>query len=130
MTKPQLTSYLMKQDIGGNIYHIHVLGWNNQYCQNHYTTQGNLQIQCNPYQVTTELEQTFLHVTRTKILKNLYGDRKYSEWPKQLRKKNGAAGIRLPNLRLCYKATVIKTAWGTGTKINMLINETGQKSQQ
>ena len=24
----------------------------NQYCQNHYITQDNIQIQCNPYQIT------------------------------------------------------------------------------
>ena len=28
-----------------------------------------------------------------------------------LRKNNGAEGIRLPDLRLCYKATVNKTVW-------------------
>ena len=28
------------------------LNWKNQYCENAYTTQSNLQIQCNPYQIT------------------------------------------------------------------------------
>ena len=30
--------------------YIVFVDWNNQYCQNDYTTQGNLQIQSNPYQ--------------------------------------------------------------------------------
>ena len=36
----------------------------NQYCENDYTTQSNLQIQCNPYQlqmvVYSEIEQKIL----------------------------------------------------------------------
>ena len=28
------------------------LDWKNQHCENDYTTQSNLQIQCNPYQIT------------------------------------------------------------------------------
>ena len=34
------------------------MDWKNQYSENEYTTQSNLQIQCNPYQATNrELEQ-------------------------------------------------------------------------
>ena len=29
------------------------LGRENQYCENDYTTKYNLQIQCNPYQITS-----------------------------------------------------------------------------
>ena len=34
----------------------------NQYCENDYTTKCNLQIQCNPYQITNDI----FHRTRTK----------------------------------------------------------------
>ena len=39
--------------------------WKNQYCRNDYTTQGNLQIQCNLYQITKDI----LHRTRTEYFK-------------------------------------------------------------
>ena len=39
------------------------LGRKNQYCGNDYTTKCNLQIQCNPYQITNGI----FHRTRTKI---------------------------------------------------------------
>ena len=39
------------------------LEWKNQYCQNGHATQGNLQIQCNPYQNTKGVFQW----TRKKI---------------------------------------------------------------
>ena len=38
------------------------LDWKNQHCENNYTTQSNLQIQCNPYQTTIGI----LHRIRTK----------------------------------------------------------------
>ena len=39
------------------------LGRKNQYCENDYTTKHNLQIQCNPYQITNDI----FHRTRKKI---------------------------------------------------------------
>ena len=37
------------------------MDWKNQYCENEYTTQSNLQIQCNPYHATNGI----FHRTRT-----------------------------------------------------------------
>ena len=33
------------------------MDWQNQYSENEYTIQGNLQIQCNPYQTTNGIFQ-------------------------------------------------------------------------
>ena len=33
------------------------LDWKNQHCENDYTTESNLQIQCNPYQTTNGIFQ-------------------------------------------------------------------------
>ena len=40
------------------------LNWKNQYCEHDYTTQSNLQIECNPYQITKGI----FYGTRTKNL--------------------------------------------------------------
>lgn len=45
--------------------HTMLLDWKSQYYQNEYTTQGNLQIQCNSYQSTKDI----FHRTRIKYLK-------------------------------------------------------------
>ena len=35
--------------------HTVFMDWKNQYCQNGYTTQSNLKIQCHPYQATNSI---------------------------------------------------------------------------
>ena len=78
------------------------LDWKKQYCQNDYSTQSNLQNQLNPYQIT------FPHNQSKNFLKFIRKCKRLN-CQEILRKKNRAGGVRLPDFRLYYEATVV--AW-------------------
>ena len=69
------------------------------------STKCNLQIQCDPYQITNDI----FHRTRTKIFTIHVETQKTWIAKAVLRKKNGAEGINLSDFILHYK--VIKTVW-------------------
>jgi len=78
----------------------------NQYSENKYNTQSNLQIQYNPCQTTNSLFQRTRRNTFTIYMEI---EKKSQITKANLRKKNETGGINLPDFRLYYK--VIKTLW-------------------
>ena len=90
------------------------LGRKNQYCENDYTTKCNLQIQCDPYQITNDI----FHRTRTKNFTIHMETQKTPIAKAVLRKKNGAGGINLTDSDYTTKLKSSRL-YGTGIKTDI-----------
>ena len=84
----------------------------NQYCENAYIIQSNLQIQCIPYQITKGI----FHRIRAKILQFVWKYERLQIVKVILWKKDRSEVIRLHDFRVYYKATVIKIVWSVTKK--------------
>ena len=108
----------------------------NQYSENEYTTQSNLQIQCNPYQATNGIFQR----TRTNNF-TMCMEIKNKETKNQKTKENSRAKAILRKKKNQLKESTCLTSgyttklqssgqYGTGTKTEIQINGTKQKAQR
>ena len=61
--------------------------------------------------IPIKLSMAFFHRTRTKNFTIHMKTQKTPHSHRVLRKKNGAGGINLPDLRLYFKITVMKIEW-------------------
>ena len=103
--------------------HTMLLDWKNQYCQNDYTIQGNLQIQCNPYKITNGI----FHRTRTKYFKvNLEAQR-----PRLAKTILRKMELEESGSLTSDYTTKLQSSkqYGIGTKTEIYISGTAQKAQ-
>ena len=84
----------------------------NQYSENEYTNQSNLQIQCNPYQATSSI----FHRLEQIISRFVWKYKKPWIAKAILRKKNGTGAINLPDFRGSTTKPQSSRQYGTGTK--------------
>ena len=99
----------------------------NQYSEDEYTTQSNLQIQCNPYQATNSIFQR----TRTNNFTICMEIQKNLKQPKQSSERRRMELEESTCLTSDYTTKLQSSRqYGTGTKTEIQINGTKQKAQR
>ena len=82
------------------------LDWKNQYCENDYNTESNLQIRCNPYQITNGI----FHRTRTKNLKTCMETQKTLNSQSNLEKEKRSWRNQSPQLQTLPESCSIQNS--------------------
>ena len=102
------------------------MDWKNQYSENEYTTQSNLQIHCNHYQATDGI----FHRTRRNNITICMEIQKNFEQPKQSCERR--MELEESTCLTSGYTTKLQSSrqYGTGTKTEIQINGTNQKAQR
>ena len=98
-----------------------LLDWKSQDYQNDYTTQGNLQIQSNPYQITKNI----FHRTQTKYFKVCLEAQKTQNSQRHPEKEKNGGSLGSDYTTKLQSSKL----YGTGTKTEMQISGTEWKAQ-